>query len=205
MRQRWFAWFMARASARHEELVADRKRRLFAGVGGAAGETVVEIGPGTGPNLAYLPRGVRYIAVEPNAHMHPYLVAAAREKGLPVELVAPVDGRLPFQDGTIDAVVCTLVLCSVRDPARLVAEARRILKAGGRFIVLEHVAAPRGTWMRRVQAAATPLTRLLADGCRQDRETWRVLEDAGFTRLEVERFDVAVPWRSPHLAAVAIR
>lgn len=67
-RLRGFAWAMRSLNRGYERHVADRKRRLFAPLTGA----VAEIGPGTGPNFAYLPAGVRWIGVEPNVQMHPY-------------------------------------------------------------------------------------------------------------------------------------
>lgn len=201
MRKRLFAWMLSRLSGRHEALVTERKRELLADVSG----TVVEIGPGTGPNLAYLAPGTRWVGIEPNPFMHAHLLSAARAHGIDARLAEAPGERLPFDDASVDVVLCTLVLCSAREPARLVAEARRVLRPGGRFLVLEHVAAPRGSWTRRAQELATPFTRLLADGCRQDRETWRLLDDAGFESVEREHFDVRVPWRWPHLVARCVR
>ena len=67
--KRWFAWALCHVAERYDPLLADRKRDLLGKVAG----TVVEIGPGTGVNFRYYPFGVRWIGIEPNLHMHPYL------------------------------------------------------------------------------------------------------------------------------------
>ncbi len=80
--RRLFARYYDRFQAPYEEHIEARKRRLFAGVSG----TVVEIGPGTGANLRYLPSDCRWIGVEPNLHMHGPLREKARQAGLEVDL-----------------------------------------------------------------------------------------------------------------------
>jgi hypothetical protein len=76
--QRIHAALLARGAGRHERCVAERKRALFAGIGG----TVLEIGPGAGPNLAYFPPGIRWIGVEPNLLLHPHLLRATGHQGI---------------------------------------------------------------------------------------------------------------------------
>src|SRR5438309_509810 len=107
--KRIHAWFLAHCAARYESMVADRKRALFADLRG----DVLEIGPGTGPNLAYYPKDCRWIGVEPNPFMHRYLREAAERQHLRIEIRALMAERLPAEDESIDAVVSTLVLCSV--------------------------------------------------------------------------------------------
>src|SRR5262245_24208959 len=172
LRQRAFAWGMHHASRTYDPKVTDRKRALLASLSG----TVVEIGPGTGPNFAYYPRGVRWIGVEPNVHMHPYLRRSATERGVEVELRPGPAEPLPVEDASADAVVATLVMCSVPDLGAAMREIRRVLKPGGRYVFIEHVAAPPGTWLRRIQGWAGPVNRLLGESCRFDRETWRNIE-----------------------------
>jgi len=134
------AWVLAHLGVRYERMVADRKRALFAGLDGS----VLEIGPGTGPNLVYYPPGIRWLGVEPNPYMVPYLRTAAARAGLPVDLRPGMAERLPAEDNSMDTVVSTLVLCSVHDPDGVLREIRRVLKPGGQFLFLEHVAAPPG-------------------------------------------------------------
>ena len=200
-RHRLFAWAWARGSPHYEPLVDEHKRRLFANVSG----TVVEIGPGAGANLRLFPPHVRWIGVEPNVHMHAYLKREARDRNVSVDLRTGTAEHTGLDDGVADVVVSTLVLCSVDDPARALAEVRRILKPGGPFIFLEHVAAPPRTALRLLQRAIRAPWQCLADGCHPDRDTLAAIEAAGFERVEYERFRVPVPIVSPHVAGVAYK
>lgn len=198
---RLFAWALAHAGDADRRLYGARKRALFAKLTG----TVVEIGAGAGPNAEYFSTGVRWIAVEPNVHFHPRLREKAAQHGLALEIVGGTAERLPLEDASADAVVSTLVLCSVRDPAAALAEARRVLKPGGRFFFVEHVAAPEGTPLRRLQRALRHPWGWLADGCRPDRETARLIERAGFGDVRVEHFDAPLGLVRPHVSGVAVR
>jgi ubiquinone/menaquinone biosynthesis C-methylase UbiE len=97
---------------------------------------------------------------------------------------------VPLPDGSVDAVLSTVVLCSVRDQERAVAEAVRVLRPGGRFVFFEHVAAPEGTWTRRLQGLSAPFSRLLDHGCDPTRQTWRTLERSGLRELDVVRLSL---------------
>jgi Methyltransferase domain len=80
--KRWFAWAMHHSAERYDALLADRKRDLLGSLKG----TIVEIGPGTGTNFRYYPRGVRWIGVEPNPYMHPHLRRAGNAAGIEVHV-----------------------------------------------------------------------------------------------------------------------
>lgn len=196
------AWLMATLGAHHSRLVDARKRRLL---GELRGE-VLEIGPGGGVNFEfYAASAVRWLGVEPNPFAHERLHAAARSHGVAAATLAGSAEALPLPDASVDAVVSTLVLCSVGDPARALAEVRRVLRPGGRFVFVEHVAAPRASLLRRVQRLVRAPWRLAGGGCEPDRETWRQIEAAGFSRVELEHFRVRLPVVSPHVAGVAVR
>lgn len=200
LRLRGFAWAMHALNRGYEKHVAERKRALFAPLAG----TVAEIGPGTGPNFAYLPAGVRWIGIEPNVHMHPYLERAARERGMAIEIRADDGAALPFADASLDGVITTLVLCSVADVRAVLAEIRRVLRPGGRYVFVEHVAAPEGTWLRRIQRWSNPISRWIGDGCEADRETWRWIESAGFAKVTLEHARVPLDIASPHIFGTAV-
>lgn len=199
LRHALFAWALAHGTRAEHRLYGAHKARLLAPLRG----TVVDVGAGAGVNLAYLDPSVRYVAVEPNVHFHDRIRAAARAAGIAARVETAVAERLPFEDGSVDAVVGTLVLCSVDDPAAALAEIRRVLRPGGAFVFVEHVAAPPGDPLRRVQRAVRPLWRLLADGCRPDRDTADALAAAGFAALELERFALPLGPVRPHVAGVA--
>ncbi len=195
------AFMLARFSGKHERHVADRKRVLLGELSG----NVLEIGPGTGVNLRYYPATIRWIGIEPNPFMHPYLQREAERLGMEIELREGRAERLDVPDHSIDAVVSTLVLCSVPEVPETLGEILRVLRPGGRFIFIEHVAAPPGTWLRRVQRWARPVSSALADGCCPDREIWLALETGGFEHLTLESFRVPIPITSPHIAGLATK
>jgi len=199
--ERWFAWAMARAARHYDRLLADRKCSLLSEVGG----TVVEIGPGTGTNFRYYPRNIHLIGVEPNRYMHPYLQRAAEAAGLPIEVLLSRAENLSLPDESADAVVATAVFCSVHDPYKALQEVRRVLKPGGRFIFVEHVAAKRGTSLRRIQRVIQPFWSCIADGCHPDRDTGELIVQAGLRPLVLDGFRLPLGPVAPHIAGVAVR
>ena len=199
LHQRLFAWFMDRAGERYEELVRERKRRLLDGLTG----TIVEIGPGTGPNLRHLDPEVRWIGFEPNPWMDAYLEEEARGRRPAVHLVRGRAEALSLADASADAVLSTLVLCSVEPLEEALQEIHRVLKPGGRFVFIEHVGAPPGSWLRRIQRWIRPAWRRVGDGCRPDRDTGDRIREAGFGRLEMESFRLPLPVVGPHVAGTA--
>ena len=198
LRARLFAKAMA-GSDTHDLLIAPYKRRLLADLRG----DVLEIGPGAGANFIYFAPDGRWEGVEPNPYMFRYLRAAA--KGRAIDLRTGYTELLPVADQSMDAVVSTLVLCSVRDLEASLAEIRRVLKPGGKYVFIEHVAAPAGSGLRRWQNGVRPLWSFFADGCQPNRELWRYLEDAGFAQLEIEHFSIDMPIVKPHIAGYAVK
>ena len=161
------------------------RRRALDGLAG----TVVEVCAGDGANFAFYPDTVeQVVAVEPE----PYLRARAAEAAAAYPVVEVVDGtaeRLPVADGTADAVVFTLVLCTVNDQVQALAEARRVLRPGGELRVLEHVMAHEPGPLRSVQRALdATFWPLLAGGCHCARDTVGAVERAGFGFESLERF-----------------
>ena len=151
------------------------------------GGTIVEIGAGVGANFDYFPRGAHVIAVEPNLAMIPRLVDRARNAGVALEVRAAAAEALPFPDGSVDAVIATLVLCTVDDPDAVLAEIRRVLKPGGTFRFVEHVAAPPASARALLQRAIRRPWRWIFEGCDPHRHTATAIERAGFARVELHR------------------
>ena len=139
---------------------------------------VLELGVGTGANLGYYAPEVRVTGVDPSSRMLDRARRRADRLGISVELVAAGAERLPFADATFDAVVATFVFCSVAEPRRGVEEARRVLKPGGAFRLLEHQR-PAGALLGRVFDAFDPLARRLT-GASINRETDALVRSAGF-------------------------
>jgi ubiquinone/menaquinone biosynthesis C-methylase UbiE len=97
--------------------------------------------------------------------------------------------------------VAGAVLCSVADPARVLAEVRRVLRKSGTFLFFEHVAAPAGTWSRRLQGMCAPYTRRYDHGCDPTRTTGVAIEAAGFATVDLRRY---APSGRPTLYGVRI-
>jgi len=200
LRQRIFAWALARFNRRYEQFVSPYKQRLFADLSG----TVLELGPGTGVNLRYLDRDrVHWIGVDPNPFMRRYLLREAGRLGMAADCRIGTAYELPVEDESVDAVISTLVLCSIGDQQRALREVLRVLKPGGRFLFIEHVAAPVGSRLGWMQRLVKPLWRPLFDGCDPNCETAGELERAGFRAVEYERMVAPLPIVSPQIVGVA--
>jgi SAM-dependent methyltransferase len=180
---------------------------LWPALVGAVRGTVLELGPGDGANLRYYHPDVRLVAVEPGTAARARTSAAAARLGLHARVL---DGRaeeLVLPDRSVDAVVCSFVLCSVTDQAAALAEVHRVLRPGGRFLFAEHVAAPAGTWVRRGQNLVAGFAGRHGARCRPNRETGAAITRAGFDVVDLHRFDLPGPLgaRIPHLAGAAER
>jgi ubiquinone/menaquinone biosynthesis C-methylase UbiE len=201
-------WLMAAVYDRilrpaEEAGLAAWRAELLRGLSG----DVLEVGAGTGANLPHYPRSIRRLVLtEPDPHMRKRLERKLAEDGEPNGEVADgsLDG-LPFPDATFDAVVATLVLCSVGDPARALREVRRVLKPDGRFVFIEHVAGGAGSSLSRWQGRLEPIWKRLAGNCHLTRRTEEALHAAGFTLETIERDAIpkALPWVSPSVRGVA--
>ena len=160
----------------------DARREVLAGARGR----VLEIGAGTGANVDLYPAAVsELVLTEPEEPMARRL--RSRAGGARV-VVAPAEA-LPFDDDSFDTVVCTLVLCTVRDPDGAIAEIRRVLAPGGRLLLVEHVRAD-DPGLAKWQDRLLPLHRRFAHGCHPNRDTAALLERGGFA-VDVEG------WRLP--------
>ena len=203
LRGRLDAWLLRALDGYAHRKYRDVKREWFGGLT----HTILEIGSGAGANFRYLDPGTHVIAVEPNLHLHPHLRAAAARSRVTVDVRAGVAERLPLPDGSVETVISSLVLCTVSDPARALAEIHRVLRPGGRLWCIEHVAAAEGTLLARVQRLARRPWRWLFGGCETQRHTAELLRGAGFASVEVRPFTLRtafVPIR-PQIAAVAVR
>ena len=201
LRAWFFAKVMSQAESVHDALIEPYKRRLLPDLHG----DVLEIGPGGGPNFGYYASDVRWVGVEPNPYMHPSLRATAAAQGRAIDLRTGYTEALPVADASMDAVVTTLVLCSVHDLEASMTEVLRVLRPGGKYVFIEHVAAPADSTLRRWQNGIRPLWGLLADGCHPNRELWRTVEEAGFSHTEIEHFNINVPIVKPHMAGFAVK
>lgn len=202
VRGRVNAWLFRFLDEYQHRRLGGVKREAFGGLP----PTVLEIGAGTGANLRYLGAGTRVIAIEPNRYMHPHLRAAARRWGIHLDLREGTAEALPLRDASVAAVVSSLVLCTVPDPAAALREIRRVLQPGGRLWCVEHVRAPEGTALARLQRLVARPWRWVFEGC-ECRDLAGLLRAAGFASVEVEPFTfrtLFLPVRTA-ISAVAVR
>jgi ubiquinone/menaquinone biosynthesis C-methylase UbiE len=156
---------------------------------GASGRTL-EIGAGTGLDLPHFgPAVTELVLTEPDPHMAKRLrdSLGEHEVGSRATVVEATAEDLPFEDASFDTVVSGLVLCTVADPQRSVAEVARVLKPGGRFLFLEHVRAPDGSTRARWQDRLERPWGAFAGGCHPNRRTVESLEGSP---LELERVEM---------------
>jgi ubiquinone/menaquinone biosynthesis C-methylase UbiE len=186
--------------------LAEMRRQLL----GSASGRVLELGAGTGHNLPYYTGDVKELVMtEPEPHMASRLTDKLAKEGTaagnPSVIVAPAES-LPFDDGSFDAVVATLVFCTVEDPERALAEARRVLVEGGPLLFLEHVRSTsrrRAWWQDRLERPWG----FVGAGCHPNRATDQSLADAGFWIDSMERTKLpkAPPIVRPLIRGVARR
>ncbi len=199
-----FARFTAFIAANEGDEEKDFRREAVTGLSGR----VLEIGSGSGPNFPFYPETVaELVAVEPEPNLRAKALEAARESGRPIRVVDAVGDRLPFEDGSFDAAVAVLVLCSVPDQARTLSELHRVLRPGGQLRYYEHVL---GTSKRlaTMQRALAPGLAKVFGGCRADRDTGAAIEAAGFRIERQRRFlrrKLAEVPASPRILGVARR
>jgi SAM-dependent methyltransferase len=168
--------------------------------------TVVELGSGVGANLRYLPAGAHLIAIEPNPYMHSRLRRAAGRYGIDVEIRCVVGERIDLPDASAEAVISSLVLCTVSDPGAVLAEVRRILRPGGRFSFAEHVAAKPRTptrWSQRIVRRPWAWT---FEGCSCERDLASLIASAGFATADINPYRIHSPFVpfNTHIAGTAI-
>jgi ubiquinone/menaquinone biosynthesis C-methylase UbiE len=181
---RFNAWFFTAFAGYINHVARPLKSRAFADL--SAG-TVVELGAGTGANLRYLPTGTRLIAIEPNLAMHDRLRRRCADAGIDVTIVSGGAEQIPLGDASVDEVICSLALCTVSDPQRVLAEVRRVLRPGGHFRFVEHVAAQRRGVRRAIQRAIRRPWSWVFEGCATDRHTLELVHDVGFSEVRAER------------------
>ena len=173
-----------------EWTLRSRKRRVFADLP----DRVVEIGSGVGANLRYLPRGANLVAIEPNWFMYGRLRAAARRHRIQLDLRDRMAENTGLADHSVDTVISSLVLCSVKDPDVVLAEIRRILKPGGTFRFVEHVVAREGTLTRAAQRLFRRPWAWTFEGCSCERDLEFAIRGAGFESVSIERYRIHSPF-----------
>lgn len=199
---RLYMWMTSGRRNRGED---EHRERLVAGLRGR----VVEVGAGNGLNFPLYPSTVgKVLAVEPESLLRAAALEAARDASVEIEVVDGVASALPAGDASQDAAIASLVLCSVSDPARALAELHRVLRPGGELRFYEHVISHKSVPAKLQRVADATLWPRVAGGCHLARDTGAAIEDAGFRIESLDRFPFSpgalVP-STPHILGMARR
>jgi ubiquinone/menaquinone biosynthesis C-methylase UbiE len=184
----------------------EHRRRALQGLRGR----VVELGAGDGANFEHYPPEVdEVVAIEPERHLRAFAEEAAAAAAVKVTVLPGFADELPLDDGSVDAGIASLVLCTVPDPAAALSELYRVVRPGGELRFYEHVHAHTQPLRAFLEIAyRTRIWPTIAGGCDPTRETGNAIEAAGFQVEQCDRIgfspSVLVP-RIPHLLGVARR
>ncbi|KFU86969.1 Methyltransferase-like 7A, partial [Chaetura pelagica] len=213
-RKVFFPFFSDKCSAYHQKKVKKHKQELFRNLPdftSPSGELkLLEIGTGCGMNFQFYPPGCKVTCTDINPNFQQSLLKnLSKNQHLQYEgfLVAAGEDLHQVPSSSVDAVVCTLVLCSVSNITGTLREVLRVLRPGGAFYFLEHVAADRSSWNYFWQQVCHPTWKLLFDGCCITREAWKNLEEANFSELKLRHIKVELPCPpiTPHIIGYAVK
>lgn len=182
-----FARMYARMSGKAEQRgQAGHRAALLAGIEGR----VIEVGAGNGLNFGHYPFATvtEVVAVEPEEYLRERATEAAQRAAVPIRIVDGVAEDLPLEDESFDAAVVSLVLCSVRDQERALAELRRVIRPNGELRFYEHVVSTRPFLAALQRAADATVYSRVSGGCHLARDTADAIDRAGFVTESLERF-----------------
>ncbi|KAK7940397.1 hypothetical protein WMY93_003723 [Mugilogobius chulae] len=211
--KRFFPLCQYKITKNYNKITHDVKKELFGKVSQFKPHgkqlTLLEIGCGSGANFQFYPAGCKVICTDPNHFFEKYLTNTMKENAhLSYErfVVASGEDLGAIEDESVDVVVCTLVLCSVRDAPQTLREAHRVLRPGGAFFFLEHVISDNDrSWTYFFQHVLQPLWYYFGDGCHMTRATWKHLQNAGFSELNLEHIKAPIVFLiEPHISGYAV-
>ncbi|XP_072262972.1 thiol S-methyltransferase TMT1A-like isoform X3 [Pyxicephalus adspersus] len=210
-----FPLFLSKFSVIYNKVMEEHKKSLFNNLSDFADSSkelrLLEIGCGTGANFKFYPKGCRVTCLDINPNFKKYLsksIAESDHLKFDGFLVASADNMGPVPDASMDVVVCTLLVCSVPNTPAVLKEAKRVLKPGGAFFFIEHVASTdESSWISFFQKVLNPTWQLFFDGCSLQKATWKDLDDAKFSELNIRHIMAPTSWRliKPHIIGYAIK
>lgn len=175
----------------------EHRRRMLRALSG----TVTEIGAGHGLNFPHYPGTVtEVIAVEPEPTLRAAASQAATSAPVPIRVLGGTADQLPLDDESVDAAVASLVLCSVPDQAKALAELHRVVRPGGELRFYEHVIPDRQPKRLMLQVAdRTGIWPRVAGGCHPARDTTAAIQRSGFAIETLDRFMFAAARLEPSI------
>jgi ubiquinone/menaquinone biosynthesis C-methylase UbiE len=188
-----FARFYDRVAQKAEiEALAERRKALISCLKG----NVLEIGAGTGVNFQFYTKDANVLAIEPS----PYMLRQAKEKKKGRKNIRLLQTSVELcyenkvvQKNSLDAMVCTLVLCTIPDPQKALSYFYQWLKPDGVLIIIEHIKAHEA-WKGKVQDILNPVWKVIGEGCHLNRKTDKMIRQAGFQVLQEDYFTYKVLW-----------
>ncbi|XP_069509528.1 thiol S-methyltransferase TMT1A-like [Ambystoma mexicanum] len=211
---RLFPHLYVNIALEYHERMYSRKKKLFSRLPDFTGPSgplkVLEIGCGTGCNFPFYPRGAKVTCTDANPHFQEYLRKSQAENDhlhFEPNLVAPAENLFEVGDASVDVVVSTAVLCSVKSVEAAIKEVVRILRPGGAYFFLEHVCADHSTWTYIFQRMLDPSWKCVFAGCNLCRESWKDLEKAPFSEMKLQHICPPFRWRpiGPHITGYAVK
>ncbi|XP_039207957.1 methyltransferase-like protein 7A [Crotalus tigris] len=212
--KRTFPAFMMASSKVYNIRMHKEKETLFKNLRDFADDSgklhLLEIGVGSGTNFQFYPPKSRITCVDYNPNFRNFLLKSmAQNTHLQFEnfVVGSAENISSVPDGSVDVVVSTLVLCSVKNTQAVLKEVLRVLRPGGAYFFIEHVAADRSTWTYFWQQVYNPTWGYLTDGCSVLRESWKYIENAGFSKLNLQhiRGSLFISIVSPHIYGYGVK
>lgn len=194
-------WLVEQAD---EDGLAEFRSLLVDGLSG----NVVEVGAGSGAIFRYYGDKVNVTAIEPDDEFRAAAELAANDAHATIKVVPGVGESLPFEDASVDAVVGSVVLCSVQSVQQTLTEFKRVLKPKGKLRLMEHVRSEHWLAGPFMDLFNPMWLRINKVGCNWNRRTFEAVRDAGFTIASTRTFKLyspAAPTAFPHRLIEAVR
>ena len=174
-----------------------------------ASGTVLEVGAGTGANLSFYTDKVKKLIIsEPDEFMRKKLMAKLDDSTIKDYEIKPFGmEEIDLPDDSLDCVVSTLVCCSVQSPQASLQQVYRVLKPGGQFLFMEHVAAENNPKRLKWQNRINPIWKRISGNCHLNRETEKYILEAGFKIKTIQKASMrkAPPFVRPTIRGIAIK